>query len=150
MFVCDEHKRTDNNSELHSHSGCEFRWSFTFLRTPSSIFFVFILSFYSLSVQSENYQSHRAKPVCVWFHKQPIVMQSGLALHFIFSYLHTSSTLPPLHRSSSTPALILCHGSEMRLSPPVSLQMGWSRGWEEDISLIHRSFHGSLFKTISL
>lgn len=55
-------------------------------------------------------------------HKQQIVMQSALALHLIFTYLNTSPPLPACP-PPATAALILCHGSEMRLSPSVLVQI---------------------------
>lgn len=74
-----------------------FRWAFThLLHSPSVPSLFFILSLHSPAVQSQDNQSQRGQTSLCLIHKQPIVMQSGLALHLIFTYLNTSpAPLPP-------------------------------------------------------
>lgn len=61
------------------------------------VFFDFLLSFYSPAVQPDDNQSQRSKTSLCLIHKQPIVMQSGPALHLIFTYITPQESTPPRH-----------------------------------------------------
>lgn len=62
-----------------------------------SLCFHIISLFACIPVRRQSIPEDRTS-LCL-IHKQPIVMQSGLALHLIFTYLNTSPPLPPPHPS---------------------------------------------------
>lgn len=96
-------KPQKEKNALSTQIGCEFRWGFPHLYTLPlfSLCFRIIFPFACCPVRRQSIPEGQTS-LCL-IHKQPIVMQSGLALHLIFTYLNTSPPLPPTSPDPTPP-----------------------------------------------